>query len=229
MKKRNPDFAYDNDEEFMGAISKEFSDMDTEMDGLNGNVRALTDMFNADPRSAAFLTAWKNGDDPVVAMIHMFGQDMVERLDDPDIADQVSEANKAYLDRIRTSQELDKEYTTNLQQTLADIESLQSEEGISDDEIDNVMAYLKQIVNDGILGKFSKETILMAMKAINHDADVETANREGEVRGRNTKITEKLRKGSKGDGVGMIEGRNNGRSTKTREPEDIFQLAAEAY
>jgi hypothetical protein len=41
----------------------------------------------------------------------------------------------------------------------------------------------------------------MILKALNHDADVEDAVREGEVKGRNTRIVEKLRKQKAGDGL----------------------------
>ena len=49
----------------------------------------------------------------------------------------------------------------------------------------------------------------MARKALNHDIDVETADREGEVRGKNAKIEEKLRKNRKNDGTANLSGKNN--------------------
>lgn len=65
-------------------------------------------------------------------------------------------------------------------------------------------------MKDGILGKFTRESIDMAFKAINHDANVEDAAHEGEVRGRNAKIEEKLKKASHGDGTANLNGKNSG-------------------
>lgn len=226
LRKRNPDSAYETDDDLLAGIDGEFDTMDSDYADLNNNVTAITDMFNSDPRSAAFLVDWKKGEDPVVGLIRRFGTDMVERLEDPDIAEQIAEANKQYLERIQQSKELDEQYSKNLEQTMADIDKLQSEEGISDDEIDEVWEFLKGIVEDGIVGKFSIDTIRMAMKAINHDNDVSMANREGEVRGRNQKITEKLRTREKGDGLGNIEGANG--SVEKRKAQNIFDLAQEA-
>ena len=48
----------------------------------------------------------------------------------------------------------------------------------------------------------------MAFKAINHDADVENANQEGLVQGKNTKVEEKLRKPKSGDGTASLGGAN---------------------
>ena len=63
------------------------------------------------------------------------------------------------------------------------------------------------------------------MKAIKHDADVETAGYEGEVRGKNGKIEEKLRKEKAGDGLPQMGGKNGGSGAPTRRRSSIFQLA----
>lgn len=74
---------------------------------------------------------------------------------------------------------------------------MQQEEGLPDEDIDSAMDFLVGIVRDGIMGKFTRESIEMAIKAIRHDSDVEAAGHEGEVKGRNSKIEEKLRKAGK--------------------------------
>ena len=88
---------------------------------------------------------------------------------------------------------------------------------MTDEEIDKVMQFVVSIVRDGVLGKFSPETIEMARKALNHDADVTRANLEGEVKGRNEKIEEKLRKSKKGDGTAALDGKN-GSARRTTVP-----------
>lgn len=97
---------------------------------------------------------------------------------------------------------------------------------MTDDEIDAAMEFLINIMKDGILGKFSAESIMMALKAINHDDDVDYASREGEVRGRNAKIQEQLRQGRRGDGLPQLGGKNSKPAKK--KPESIFDIAKEA-
>lgn len=63
----------------------------------------------------------------------------------------------------------------------------------------------------------------MALCAINHDDDVATAAREGEVRGRNTRIEERLRRGQRGDGTASLDGKNGGQS-KSRDMPDLGVL-----
>ena len=90
------------------------------------------------------------------------------------------------------------------------------------------MELLLGIIKDGVMGKFTADSIDMAMKAINHDVDVEVAGHEGEVRGKNTKIEEKLRKQKKGDGIPNMDGKNRGVGGQRKANRGIFGLADEA-
>ena len=98
---------------------------------------------------------------------------------------------------------------------------MQQEQGLSDDDIDNAMDLLLGIMKDGLIGKFSPESINIALKALNHDSDVALANREGEVRGRNQKIEEKLRKGSRNDGTANLAGKNSGSKVGAQQMPDL--------
>ena len=80
----------------------------------------------------------------------------------------------------------------------------------------------------GVMGKFSTETLDMACKALNYDADVAAAGEEGEVAGRNAKITEKLRKSNKGDGTAPLGGKNGQGVSAPRKTQSMFDLANEA-
>ena len=68
------------------------------------------------------------------------------------------------------------------------------EAGVSDEDKDKAFEAYANMLDDAIRNKVSKETWLMFIKGINHDKDVAEAADEGEVRGRNTKIVEKLKK-----------------------------------
>jgi predicted DNA-binding ArsR family transcriptional regulator len=131
------------------------------------------------------------------------------------------------MDRVAKEKEYEDIYKGNLEQTLNDIEAVQQEMGLSDEQVDAAMAHLQKIVSDGVMGKFSPESIKMALKAISHDEDVALAAHEGEVKGRNTKIEEKLRKEKKGDGMPTINSKNNN-VAQARRGSSIFDIAREA-
>lgn len=228
LRKKYPDKKFEDDEEIYGTISDDYDQYEQELDGFRGREKTLSDMFAADERSAQFLNDWRNGQDPVVGLVRTFGIEIKDVLDNPEMQDKIAEANKEYVERVAKSKQLDEEYDRNMDATLETLRQFQAERGMSDEQIDAVVDFLLGVVKDGVMGKFSAETLDMACKAINHDADVATAGEEGEVAGRNAKITENLRKSNKGDGTAPLGGKNGQHAGGKAKPKSIFDLANEA-
>lgn len=229
LRSKYPDKKFEDDEEIYGQISDDYDTYEAELGELRGREKSLSDMFAADPRSAQFLTDMHNGNDPVLGLVRNFGVEIKDVLDDPEMQDRIAEANKEYVERIANSKKLDEEYEKNMDNTLDTLRQFQAERGMSDEQIDQVVDFLLGVVRDGVMGKFSTETLNMACKALNYDADVAAAGEEGEVAGRNAKITEKLRKSNKGDGTAPLGGKNGqGHSSSPQKNQSIFDLAAEA-
>lgn len=200
LKTKYPDKEFADDEALFGQTNDDYDSYDNELSGYREREKALSDLFASNPRSAAFLTDWRKGEDPIIGMVRKFGDDFKAALEDPEKQEALAAANKEFAERIAQEKEYEGEYQKNLNETLTTLETMQQDEGLSDEDIDSAMDFLVGIVRDGIMGKFTRESVAMALKAIRHDSDVEQADREGEVRGRNTKIEEKLRKGSKNGG-----------------------------
>lgn len=228
MRKRMPDKKFEDDEEIFGQISDDYDDYEKELEGYRGREKQLSDMFAADPRSAQFLTDMHRGEDPVVGLVRNFGLEIRDVLDDPEMQDKLAEANREFVERTARSKELEAEYEKNMEGTLETLRQFQSERGMSDEEIDGVVDFLLTIVRDGVMGKFSPETLDLACKAVNYDADVAAAGEEGEVAGRNAKITENLRKSAKGDGTAPLGGKNGEGPMRAARGQSMFDLAQEA-
>lgn len=208
-KKNYPDKDFDDEEVRYGQIIEDYDRNGKELERYKKDSDAIVDMFTKDPRSASFLADWKEGGDPVVSLIRRFGDEFRDALDDPEKQDALAEAHKQYVERVTKEKELEDTYKSNIQNTIAYLDGLVSEGKMSDKDVDDAMAFLVKIVDDGILGKFEPATIEMACKAINHDKDVAMAQRSGEVAGRNAKIEEKLKKRKSGDGLPAMDGKNN--------------------
>lgn len=221
LRTKYPDREFADDEALFGQINDDYDSYDTELSGYREREKALSDLFASNPRSAAFLTDWRNGEDPIIGMMRKFGDDFKAALEDPEKQEALAAANKEYADRIAKEEEYEQQYQQNITETLSTIEQMQQEGGLSDEDIDSAMDFLIGIMKDGLLGKFSKESILMAIKAIKHDSDVEQADHEGEVRGRNTRIEERLRRGSRNDGTANIGGKNGGGKGGGRDMPDM--------
>lgn len=221
LKTKYPDKEFADDEALFGQTNDDYDSYDNELSGYREREKALSDLFASNPRSAAFLTDWRKGEDPIIGMVRKFGDDFKAALEDPEKQEALAAANKEFAERIAQEKEYEGEYQKNLNETLTTLETMQQDEGLSDEDIDSAMDFLVGIMRDGIMGKFTRESVAMALKAIRHDSDVEQADREGEVRGRNTKIEEKLRKGSKNDGTANLSSKNGGGKGGTREMPDL--------
>lgn len=223
LKDRYPDMPFADEEEIYGRINDDYDDYEKGIGEYKKREEELSNMFTADPRSASFLSNWKKGEDPTIQLIRQFGTDIKDAIDDPEKLEAIAEANKEYVDRVSKEKELEEVYEENLRLSLSALETLQSEKGMSDDEIDEGMALLTSIASDFIIGKITPETMNMVFAAINHDADVEQAAIEGEARGKNTKIEEKLRKAKPKVAMPVTL---NGKNNAPREPQKSPNLGA---
>lgn len=217
LKGRNPDIDLADDEAVYGAISDDYDNYDSELNSYKEREKAIIDMFDADPRSASFFSSWRNGDDPVMVLIRQFGTDIKDIIDDPVRQEQIAAANEDFVKRVAKEKELDDLYQQNISQSLQTIDELQEKNNLTDEQVDEAMTLILKIVYDAIIGKFTPETIDIAMKAINHDLDVANAEHVGEVRGKNAKIDERLRKMGKGDGISALGGKNGGGGSPRRQ------------
>lgn len=224
VRTRFPDKEFPDDEAIFAQINEDYDGYDKQISEYRDRENSFAELFTSDPRSAAFLTNWRNGGDPAVELVRMFGEDFVEDLKDPAKQEELAKANKEFADRIATEQKYEAQYKQNIDETLKTIETIQQEKGYTDDEIDNAMNFLVGIMKDGILGKFTRESIQMAFDALNHDTDVAIAQKEGEVKGLNTKIEEKLRKAKKNDGTADLHGKNSVNNASQREAPDMGVL-----
>lgn len=224
MRAKHPDKNFDDSEVFNNQIVEDFVDGGDRIAKFEEDERALSDMILADPRAAQILVDMRNGTDVATSLVRLFGTEIKDAIDDPARLDEIAEAQKDYMDRVAKEKEYEETYKGNLEQTLNTIEAVQNEMGLTDEKVDEAMAFLQSIISDGVMGKFSAESIKMALKAISHDVDVAQAAREGEVKGRNTRIEEKLRKAKQGDGMPAINSKNNN-VAQARRNESIFDMA----
>lgn len=210
LSERYPDQNFDADEDFYGRIDSDYEDYEGQLGRYRENEGKMVDLFNRDPRSARFLKEWADGNDPVILMIRHYGSDIKEILDDPDKIEEIAKANKEYVDRVAQEKNLEDQYEKNLEESLTLLEQVQKDRNLSDDDMEKVIAQLRDDANDVLMGRFTQDAIDRVLKALNYDQDVEAAGYEGEVRGKNKKIDEKLRKRNQGDGLARIQGSTGG-------------------
>lgn len=225
MRAKYPDKSFDDDEAFFGQINDDYDDYDKRLAESQSREEAFSNMFTTNPKSARLMMEWKNGNDPVAALIRIYGkEDILAAIEDPEKLEAIEQANKDFADKVAKNDEYEAQYEKNLPASLQAIEAWAAERGISDEDIDTAVTALSKLCGDFILGKIAPESIEMMLKAQNYDADIEQAQMEGEVAGRNAKIEEKLRKGKKGDGTVTLDGKNGKANTNNQPKKDLGAL-----
>lgn len=227
LKKKYPDREFADDEALFGQIDDDYAEYDNQLNQYKERESRFTDLLSKDPRSAQFIADMAKGNDPWIAVIERLGIDGVtDLINDPAKQAEYAEANKKYVERVAKEKSLEEEYEKNMKEvTLPMLERMKQERGISDDMIDAAWEYLHHIGDAAIRGTFTEADIDMALKAVNHDADVQNARSEGAVAGRNAKIDEQLRKPKTGDGQPNLAGSNNAPTRQQKKSLNIFDYA----
>ena len=206
MRKSNPDRNYDDEEELFGQVNDDYDRQEEALTKANETSGRLNDLLSKDPRSAAFLSAWHEGKNPVLSFIEEYGQDIVEDLQNPDNKAKIEESSKKYLERLAKSKELDEAYAKNIEESRMACQELEESGEYSPEQIDASLQFLSQICMDFITGKVTRESIIAGIKAQGYDDAVSTADAEGEIRGRNATIAKSRKMAGKGDGLPSASG-----------------------
>ena len=207
LSTRYPDRDFTEEEAMFGQIDDDYADYEKRLGEYQERENVLNEGLAKDPRAANFFVRIMKGENPWSTLVEMVGIDgITELINDPAKQEELAEANKAYVDRLAREKSIDDEYNTNFAESLNTIEQMKNEQGLTDETIDAAMEWLTGILDDAVRGKYSRETIDMALKALHRDADIENARMEGEIAGRNEKIDEQLRKPKQGDGMPAMGG-----------------------
>jgi hypothetical protein len=205
LRSRYPDREFADDEAMYGQAGEDYDEYERQLNGYRESERKLTDMFDKDPRSAQFIADMARGEDPWIAVIKRVGSDgIIELINDPAKQEAYAAANKEYAERVAKEKQLEAEYNANMAESQRIREELDALYGEA--TVDAALAVIDQMSKDALMGKVTKEAIEMAMKIVNHDADIANARSEGEVAGRNAKIVEQQRRRSEGDGMPVLGG-----------------------
>ena len=224
---RYPDRQFANDDEIFDQVGQDFEALENEKNTLAQREQDFSNFLSADPRNSGLFMRIKRGEDPILWLVRQYGPDIAERAEDPEFQKQLEDARKDYLQQLKESEKLNKEYDDNIEATGANIDAFAAEVG--DEAKDAVMNALSGIVHDYICGKVTPETLKMVANGLNYETDIANASKDGEIRGRNSKIDEKLKKGAKGDGTVPLGGTDaTAGGTKRKRSNPIFDIAEQA-
>lgn len=217
-RSRYPD-ADPNDEEAMyGHMNEDYDKYESDLKAANATSDKLNELLDSDPRSAAFLTAWHDGKNPVLAFIDEYGEDVMSDIQNPENRAKIEASTKAFMAKAAKAKELDAQYDKNIQASRDLYQQMVAEGTYTQEQIDKGLDLLEQVFNDFLVGKVTREGIEAMIKSTSYDDAVNEAGAEGEIRGRNAQIQTKRKASLKGDG--LPQGGGGGNKPKAQQGDD---------
>ena len=201
---KNPDKDYsgENAEDALVAdVLAELEDYDArsgEFEEGRKQSQNMVDLFNRDPRTSKFMLALASGEgNPIDYLLDIFGPELFDALQSEEGRAKLVESNNKWLEKKASEESTMQSRMDNYEKSINDLVAFASEKGLSDEQSVEIFEKVNQIGFDAIEGVYTRESFQMAYDAMHYATDVETARKEGERDGRNTRIEEKLKKVSK--------------------------------
>lgn len=191
FRKNNPDWQDDDEEGFYGRLSDQEAAWNSERDGYQKREKEVTDAIaNGGVLNAALFNEVLAGTPIPLALAKKYPEEIMDWLNDPNNTDKLEAALQSHADTVKKDSELDEEAKKNLEETNALLDEMVANGEIKDDEECNqLLEFLGKVATGLMMNHLEKDWLIAAKNALNHDADVEAARTQGEIAGRNEKIS----------------------------------------
>ena len=201
IRAKSPDMEYeDGSDDYYrraGDILDELEAKGVRYDDLSGK---LMRRFQEDPEEAQTLLDYMDGMPLVAAIRKNMGDEALTMTEESEGWDEYQKAGEDRKKRFHDQEELLNEIRANSEQSDKDFEEWANELGLTDEQKEAVRAQIQGDLENLSRGRVTKEIYGRYRNALNHDADVEAAHKQGNVEGRNEKI-EAERKKMAGSGL----------------------------
>lgn len=232
IKTRHPELDDSDEEGFYSAVNADYDEDDEgreELKRYKEDDERLRDIFQNDPRMANIFLGMARGENVLEYLIDNFGQDFLDAINNPENEEarqRIAEKQKQWVEKQAASRDLERQASENLDKALDAFDAVAEETGATDEDKEDAFKKFTEFQQRAIVNDIDEDMWRLFFKGVTHDADVEQAGIEGEVRGRNAKIRERLRGESEKNPMDM--GGVTTRNEPPRRASSIFDLAAEA-
>lgn len=144
---------------------------------------------------AMFQDLAKNPDKDPISWMYDNGIDVQKAMEDEEYRAKAAEGLKAFQKKQADGEKNAQQIDDNLAASADALDELSKEIGLSDEQCNRMWSHLfEEVVAPAMNGEVSKETWQLVKKALNYDADIQTAREESAMRARNEKFANKVKK-----------------------------------
>lgn len=222
FRQKHPDWQDDDEDGFYGALSDDDAARDEEINGYRSREDELNSAMDGSVLNSALFVDMMNGTPVPLAILERYPDEMRAWIDDPQNIDAVKKAFEDHAAKIEENNKLKAEADKNLEETNAVIDEMIANGEIKDeDEANSLLEFLGKIAVGMMQNHIEKEWLTAAKNALNYDNDVAAAKTQGEINGRNQKITaqrmDNQRGGNTHSGLGSSNAGQKLNARETRE------------
>jgi hypothetical protein len=192
----------DDDEADEELFWKRHNERTKEYDKLKKSDDDFRKVISEHPQFGGMFLDAADGKDFFESLLGRFSkEDILAAYDDPEKSKKLSESYTNYLKGQEESKKLREEGENNIKETISRFSKYCEKNDIGEEEMAAMWQQMNDFYTDGLKGKYSDKLFDMMRKAATHDADVENARQEGELKGHNAKVQATLAKGKAPQGL----------------------------
>lgn len=199
------------------SINEMLEEYATKQKEYDENNTRLSELIMSDPSAGEFIQNWLETGDPRTALVNTFGDEL-------GISEEGRKKFKGQLESWRerkaANDALEAQAEQNWQGSLSQLEEWGNAKGLTLEQKRDVMLRLLSITFNGMENKYGVEDFDLVWNGMTHDADVTTARAEGEVTGRNAKITAARRERNVAGTMPPSANGGQGGTTRERTPQN---------
>lgn len=194
LKERNYMVDEEDNEALINAVLGYMDEDKGRIDKYEESAKRLMDTIDKDAIAGDLFVAMAHDENPVVYLIRRWGPDILEWIKTDEGIASIQKA----ADEFRAKQEQkgkdDEEWTRNVSASIDRLNAFAQSHGLDEERQTEVFNRLWELGQKFLDGNYDDADFELALKALGYDEDVANAREEGEIEGRNTRITEKLRR-----------------------------------
>lgn len=233
IKSRHPELDDSDEEGFYSAVNADYDADDEgreELKKYREDDEKLREIFQNDPRMANIFLGMARGENVLEYILDNFGPDILEYINDPDneeIRERIAEKQQQWLDRQASAKDLEKQANENLDKALDAFDAVAEEVGADENTKEEAFRRFVEFQQRSIVNDIDEDMWRLFFNGVTYESDVEQAGIEGETRGRNSKIRERLRSSGESSPMGM-GGAAAQEVERGNRSQSIFDLASQA-
>lgn len=221
FSKRHSDIDQSDEEAYYGAINDDYDEYDERIKGYEDDNKRVKEMLEANPAFAQMLVEAHNGGNPWKVLAQIGGEPLIELMKNPDdeeLAQNVLDGMNDYAEKVKEHSALEKEAAANAGPSIDAMLEVADENGMSDDQTNEMYKLWDTIQQGAIVNKVDKSTWELLAKAVMHDENVMAAETEGEMRGKNAKMQVEKNHIIKGASPSLLRGQGGAQKSNPKPP-----------